>query len=268
MSVSERPSFRMRATGPRKVAIAGATGRMGRAVARLAPEHHCAVVGALAASTDAGQLVEGIAVTSDAKKAIEGAEVVVDFSHPAAIPALAAACKTKKIPLVCGTTNLPDDAQHALEDLATVAPVLWAPNMSLGVQLLAEIVELAVQRLGLNFDVEIIEVHHGKKIDAPSGTAKRLVEAVRSGLSTGGKIVPGREGEVGARTKGEIGVHAVRGGDVIGDHTVHLLGQGERLELTHRATSRDLFAHGALRAACFLLGKTPGRYTIKDLLGG
>ncbi|MGZ3455548.1 MAG: 4-hydroxy-tetrahydrodipicolinate reductase [Polyangiales bacterium] len=258
----------MRVSGPHKIAITGATGRMGRAVARLASEHHCVVSGAVAAPADAGTLVEGVKVSASIEEALEGANAVIDFSHPGAVAAIAAACKAKKIPLVCGTTNLPDDAQRALEDLAKVAPVLWAPNMSLGVQLLAEIVEIAVQRLGLNYDVEIVEVHHGKKIDAPSGTAKRLVEAVRGGLSAGGRVVHGREGEPGARGKGEIGVHAIRGGDVIGDHTVHLLGQGERLELTHRATSRDLFAHGALRAASFLLTRPPGRYTIKDLLGG
>jgi 4-hydroxy-tetrahydrodipicolinate reductase len=140
--------------------------------------------------------------------------------------------------------------------------------MSVGVQLLAEIVELAVRRLGISYDAEVIEVHHGKKVDAPSGTAKRLVDAIRAGMDADEPLVHGREGEVGARKKGEIGVHAVRGGDVIGDHTVLLLGQGERIELTHKATSRDLFAVGALRAARFVLGRPAGRYTIKDLLGG
>lgn len=257
-----------RRSGPHRLAIAGATGRMGRAIARLAKEHHFVVVGALSAPTDAGIEVEGVRVESDPTSAIENAEVVIDFSHPAAVTALASACRARAIPLVSGTTNLPDDAQRALEDVSRVAPMMWAPNMSLGVQLLAEIVEQAVRRLGLGYDVEVVEVHHNKKIDAPSGTAKRLIEAVRAGMAADERLVHGREGDVGARGRGEIGVHAIRGGDVIGDHTVHLLGLGERLELTHRATSRDLFAHGALRAARFLLGKAPGRYTIKDLLGG
>lgn len=264
----DRASGRHRSSGPRRIAIAGATGRMGRAVARLAPEHHCAVVGALAAVDDVGTLIEGIQVVSDENVAIESAECVIDFSHPEAVKKIAAACKERKLPLVSGTTNLPDDAQRALEDLAKVAPVMWAPNMSLGVQLLAELVEQAVRRLGLGFDVEIVETHHNKKIDAPSGTAKRLIDAVRAGMASDEPLKHGREGNVGARSKGEIGVHAIRGGDVIGDHVVHLFGQGERLELTHRATSRDLFAHGALRAACYLVTKHPGRYTIKDLLGG
>ncbi|MBI2394625.1 MAG: 4-hydroxy-tetrahydrodipicolinate reductase [Deltaproteobacteria bacterium] len=264
----DRLSGRHRVAGPHRIAIAGATGRMGRAVARLAPEHHCTIVGALAAPADRGQVVEGVTVVSDPTEAIENAEVVIDFSHPGAVVALAQACRARAIPMVSGTTNLPDDAQRALEELAKVAPMMWAPNMSLGVQLLAEIVEQAVRRLGVGFDIEIVETHHNKKIDAPSGTAKRLIDAVRAGALSDEPLRHGRVGDVGARPRGEIGVHAIRGGDVIGDHTVHLLGKGERIELTHRATSRDLFAHGALRAASFLLGRAPGRYAIKDLLGG
>ena len=266
--MENRPSGRHRASGPRRIAIAGATGRMGRAVARVAPEHHCAIVGAFAAKIDAGTMIEGVEVTDDPNVAFANAECVIDFSHPEAVASLARACTERKIPLVSGTTNLNDEAQHAFEALAKVSAVLWAPNMSLGVQLLAELVEQAVRRLGLGYEVEIVETHHNKKIDAPSGTAKRLIDAVRAGTLSDESLAHGREGNVGARKRGEIGVHAVRGGDVIGDHVVHLFGQGERLELTHRATSRDLFAHGALRAACFLVTKHPGRYSIKDLLGG
>lgn len=251
-----------------RLAIGGATGRMGRSVARLAPEHGFTLVGALCAPSEVGAVVEGVKAVADPVTGIENAEVVVDFSHPSAVAPLARACRARAIPLVTGTTNLDDDAKRALEELSKTAPVLWAPNMSLGVQLLADLVEQAVRRTGIAFDVEILEAHHGKKIDAPSGTAKRLVEAVRTGLDGGMPTVHGREGEVGARKKGEIGVHAIRGGDVIGDHTVMLLGQGERIELTHRATSRELFAHGALRAAKFVIGKPPARYSIKDLLGG
>jgi 4-hydroxy-tetrahydrodipicolinate reductase len=137
--------------------------------------------------------------------------------------------------------------------------------MSLGIQVLAEAVELAVRRLGLGYDVEIVELHHRRKIDAPSGTASRLVEAVKK-VRPDVSELRGRDGEVGARTENEVGVFGIRGGDVIGDHTVYLLGNGERLELTHRASNRDLFAHGALRAAEFLAGKKPGRYVIADAL--
>jgi 4-hydroxy-tetrahydrodipicolinate reductase len=138
--------------------------------------------------------------------------------------------------------------------------------MSRGVQVLAELVEYAVRRLGLDFDIEIVEVHHRRKIDSPSGTAVRLADAarrVRSELVE----VRGRDGEIGARKPEEMAVMALRGGDVIGDHTVHLIGDSERLELTHRATNRDVFARGALEAAAFLYNQKPGRYTIADALG-
>lgn len=250
-----------------RVAVAGATGRMGRAVIRLAAEHHCTIVGALAAPAEAGKELEGLRVTADPAVAIENAEVVIDFSHPAALAPLADACAARAIPLVTGTTNLGDPEARAIEALSRVAPVLSAPNMSLGVQVLAEVVEMTARRLGLSFDVEIVETHHNRKIDAPSGTARRLFEAVQNAIDGNGVAVNGREGDVGARKKGEIGMHAVRGGDVVGDHTVMFLGQGERIELTHKATSRDLFAHGALRAARFLAGRAPGRYQIRDLLG-
>ncbi|MEO7094816.1 MAG: 4-hydroxy-tetrahydrodipicolinate reductase [Polyangiales bacterium] len=258
----------MTAGKPHRLAIGGATGRMGRAIARLAPEHHCVIVGAFAAPSEAGTLVEGMRVAATAGEAMENAEVVIDFSHASAVVSLASTCRARALPLVCGTTNVDDNGQRALEELAKVAPVLWSPNMSLGVQLLAGLVEMAVRTLGVGFDVEIIESHHNKKVDAPSGTAKRLVEAVRAGFDADMPLMHGREGDVGARTKGEIGVHAIRGGDIVGDHTVMLLGQGERIELTHRATSRDVFAHGALRAARYLVGRPAGRYTMKDLLGG
>lgn len=241
---------------------------MGRAVMRLANEHNFLVVGAFGRGDEVGTEIEGVRIVGDPVVAIEAAEVVIDFSHPEAVPAIARACAARAIALVSGTTNLDDTAVRALDDLARAAPVLWAANMSFGVQLLTELVQQATRRLGLAFDVEIVEAHHSKKIDAPSGTARRLVEAARAGFDADSPIVHGRSGQVGARPRGEIGVHAVRGGDVIGDHTVMLLGQGERLELTHRATSRDLFGHGALRAARFLLGRPAGRYTIKDLLGG
>jgi 4-hydroxy-tetrahydrodipicolinate reductase len=138
--------------------------------------------------------------------------------------------------------------------------------MSLGVQVLAELVEQALRRLGSGFDVEIVEVHHRKKVDSPSGTAKRSMEAVNAARPEARALYE-RQGQVGARTDTETAVLAVRGGDVIGDHTVHVLGNGERLELTHRATNRDLFAHGAITAARWLVGKPAGRYSIADVLG-
>jgi 4-hydroxy-tetrahydrodipicolinate reductase len=259
-----------------KLAIFGATGRMGLAVARLA---HAAkdvqIVGGVCSDSDPGcgrdiGELAGIGqlgvVTPDTASGLLGADVVIDFSNASAVVPLLSIAARQKVAVVSGTTNLDDAAKKALDRAAQTVPVLWAPNMSLGVQVLAELVEQAVRRLGLGFDVEITEIHHRKKVDSPSGTAKRLADAARSARSELREI-HGRSGDVGARSDEEMAVYGLRGGDVVGDHTVYLFGQGERLELTHRASNRDLFAHGALSAARFVAGKPPQRYTIADVLG-
>jgi 4-hydroxy-tetrahydrodipicolinate reductase len=260
-----------------KLAIFGATGRMGLAIARLA---HAAgdvqIVGGVCSDTDpgcgrdigelAGVGQMGVVTTPDVASGLLGADVVIDFSNAKAVAPLLAIAARQKIAVVSGTTNLDDAAKAAFDRAAQTVPVLWAPNMSLGVQVLAELVEQAVRRLGLGFDVEITEIHHRKKVDSPSGTAKRLADAARSARSELREI-HGRSGDVGARTDEEMAVYGLRGGDVVGDHTVYLFGQGERIELTHRASNRDLFAHGALVAARFLAGKPAKRYTIADVLG-
>jgi 4-hydroxy-tetrahydrodipicolinate reductase len=259
-----------------KLAIAGATGRMGLAVARLAHAAGDQIVGASsgpddpAVGRDLGDLIGvgsiGVSVTPDVSSALLSAEVVIDFSTAAAVPDLFGAAARQRVAIVSGTTNLGDAGERALTRAADQVPVLWAPNMSLGVQVLAELVEQAVRRLGPAFDVEIVEVHHRKKIDAPSGTAKRLAQAAKSARGELSQL-SGREGDVGARKPNELAVMALRGGDVVGDHTVFLFGDGERIELTHRASNRDVFAHGAIRAARYLIGKPAGRYGIKDVLG-
>ena len=266
-----------RVRGVVKLALHGASGRMGLAITRLAqgvPEVE--IVGAACSSSDpllgrdlgelAGLGSLGVVTSADVASSLLGAQVVIDFSTASAVAQLAALAMRQGVAIVTGTTNLDASAKRALDKASEVLPVLSAGNMSLGIQVLAEVVEQAVRRLGLGYDVEIVELHHRRKIDAPSGTASRLAEAVKNARPELREL-RGRDGEVGARTKDEMAVFGVRGGDVIGDHTVYLLGDGERLELTHRASNRDLFAHGALRAARFLAGKPPGRYTIADVLG-
>jgi 4-hydroxy-tetrahydrodipicolinate reductase len=256
-----------------KVAVLGATGRMGRAVVRLACEAGMTVTCALAVDEtgrDAGELAGigpiGTAVTSDLQVlASSRAEVMIDFSAPSGMPAACAICARAKIAVVSGTTGLDAVAQDALDRAARETAVLWEPNMSVGVYVLASLVARAAALLGEGYDVELVEAHHRAKVDAPSGTALRLAEVVRA--ARGGRYLHGREGRPGPREKTEIGVHAVRGGDVVGDHTVFFLGDGERLELAHRASSRDLFARGALRAAAWIKGRPPGRYSLADVLG-
>lgn len=260
-----------------KIALSGATGRMGLAVARLARDAgDIEIVGGSASpedphqGRDIGELAGlgsiGVAVTADLASALLSADVVVDFSVAAVVKPLVQIAARSKVAVVSGTTNLDSDTKAALDKAAQTIPVLWAPNMSLGVQVLAELTELALRRLGPGFDVEIVEIHHRRKVDAPSGTAKRLAEAVRA-VRKEAMELHGRDGDVGARTDREVAVLGVRGGDVVGDHTVYLLGQGERIELVHRASNRDVFAHGALRAARFVTKAKPGRYTIADVLG-
>ncbi len=260
-----------------RLALFGATGRMGLAIARLAhASTDVQIVGGICSDTDPGlgkdigelagigQL--GVVTTADIASGLLGADVVIDFSVAAAVPSLLSVAARQKIAVVSGTTNIDDAVKKALDRAAQIVPVMWAPNMSLGVQVLAELVEQAVRRLGRGFDVEITEVHHRKKVDSPSGTAKRLAEAARAARADLREI-HGRSGDVGARTNEEMAVYGLRGGDVVGDHTVYLFGMGERLELTHRASNRDVFAHGALAAARFLAGKPAKRYTFADVLG-
>ncbi len=260
-----------------KLALHGATGRMGRAIASLSQAaRDVAIVGAAAAPSDphqgkdlgelAGVGSLGVAITADVASALLGAEVAIDFSIAAAVKPFLAHAVRQGVPAVIGTTNLDAETVGAINRAAASIPVLWAANMSLGVQVLAELVEHALRRLGPDYDAEIVEIHHRRKVDAPSGTAKRLADAVRK-VRPESVELHGRDGEVGARKRDELAVFGVRGGDVVGDHTVFLLGSGERIELVHRATNRDLFAAGALRAARFLVGKKPGRYTIADVLG-
>jgi 4-hydroxy-tetrahydrodipicolinate reductase len=260
-----------------KLALHGASGRMGLSITRLAQSvSEVQIVGAACSSNDpllgrdlgelAGLGAIGIVTSPDVASSLLGADVVIDFSTASAVTTLVQLAARQGLAIVSGTSNLDAASKRALDKAAETVPVLWSGNMSLGVQVLAEVVELALRRLGLGYDVEIVELHHRKKIDAPSGTASRLLDAVKK-VRPSIRELHARDGEVGARTDEEVGVFGVRGGDVIGDHTVYLLGDGERLELTHRASNRDLFAHGALRAAQFLAGKKPGRYVIADVLG-
>jgi 4-hydroxy-tetrahydrodipicolinate reductase len=261
-----------------KIALFGATGRMGQALTRLiAQAADLELVGAACAANDpasgqdvgtlAGVGTLGVEASPDAAAALLGAEIVIDFSNASAVSTIAALASRHKVALVSCTTGLDANAKAALEKAAEQVPVLWAPNTSLGVQVLAEAVEQALRRLGSDYDAEIVEIHHRKKLDSPSGTAKRLADAVRA-VRPNIRELHGRDGMVGARTDEEVAVLGVRGGDVVGDHTVYLFGPGERLELTHRASSRELFAHGALKAARFLVKQKPGKlYRIADVLG-
>jgi 4-hydroxy-tetrahydrodipicolinate reductase len=239
---------------PLRLAVVGASGRMGRRVLELAPEVGFSVV---------TPIPRGAIATLEPGSF----EVVIDFSSPAATEELAQVIGRTGIALVSGTTGLGPREERALEQASQGAAVFVEPNMSLGIHVLAGLVKQAALQLGPDFDLELTEVHHRMKVDAPSGTATRLVAALLEAKGEKAEsVIYGRHGLPGARPEKEIAVHALRGGDVVGDHSVHFLGRGERLELTHRATNRDVFVHGALKAALFVMGKAPGRYGMADLM--
>ena len=262
-----------------KLAILGAAGRMGKALISCAERvDGVEVVAAIevegnqSLGMDAG-LVAGVSeldveITSD-MTATGVADVVIDFTFHAASPVNAERAAEFGQSIIIGTTGLTDEEAAVVKVAAEKIPIVWAPNMSLGVNLLFAMVEKAGSILGVDYDVEIVETHHKLKKDAPSGTALRLAEQVAAGRLQNLEDVGcyGRHGQVGERPVGEIGIHAVRAGDVVGDHTVTFAVEGERIEFTHRASSRDTFAMGAVKTAKWVVGKKPGLYDMQDVLG-
>jgi 4-hydroxy-tetrahydrodipicolinate reductase len=240
-----------------KIIITGSKGRMGRALIACAPNFRELEV--------TGQVDKG----DDLSAVIANGDVVVDFSAPTLTSGVAALCASHGKALVIGTTGHTDTDRFDISKAVAKIPVVWASNFSTGVNTLFWLTRKAAEILGPAYDLEIVEMHHRLKRDAPSGTAKTLAEilaGVRK-LQLDKAARHGRAGITGERTPGEIGVHAIRGGDVVGDHTVIFATNGERLELTHKASSRDTFANGALRAALWVVKQKPGLYTMQDVLG-
>jgi 4-hydroxy-tetrahydrodipicolinate reductase len=262
-----------------QIAVLGAAGRMGRAILRCAAQHQgLRIVAAIEqpsrpevgqdAGTVAGIAPLGVTVASDIA-AVEKADVLIDFTFHSEVPANAALAARLGKGLVVGTTGLSEAEIAAIRQAAATVPVVFSPNMSLGVNLLFALVRKAAQTLGPAYDIEVVEMHHRLKKDAPSGTALALAQkaAEGRGLSLPAVACNGRAGITGERPRDQIGIHALRGGDVVGDHTVVFAAEGERVELSHKAGSRDSFAHGALRAAAWLQGKPPKLYDMQDVLG-
>ena len=264
-----------------RVAIGGAGGRMGRMLLSLAAVHPDLTVTAAfdvagnpVIGEDVGALAgtppTGVLVTTDAAAALGAADVVIEFTLPDPSLEHLRIAADEKCAVVLGTTGFTAEQQAEIDGLSEKIPLLQASNMSVGVTLLTQVVEDVARRLGSGFDIEIVETHHRRKKDAPSGTAITLGEAAARGRDADLEkcVTHGRSGIVGERPDDEIGMMALRGGDVIGDHTVYFYGTGERLELTHRAQSREAFASGAVRAAAWIARRAPGRYSIRDVLFG
>ncbi len=262
-----------------RLAIFGAAGRMGQAILRASNRTgNFTVVATLEVAghpaigrdpgIEAGIPALGIHLDTDLNAALDRADVAIDFSGPATAAAHATAAAQATRPLVLGSTGLAPEAAEQIRAAAKTIPIVWAPNMSLGVNLLFALVRRAARFLP-SYDIEIVETHHRRKQDAPSGTALRLAEAAAegAGIDSGSSVVHGRHGITGERAKGQIGMHALRAGDVFGDHTVLFATDGERLEFTHRASNRDCFANGAILAAKWVLGRKPALYDMLDVLG-
>ncbi|MCW3835125.1 4-hydroxy-tetrahydrodipicolinate reductase [Sphingomonas canadensis] len=238
------------------IGIYGSAGRMGRAIAEAAPGLGARVAG-------------GADVADDPADLARKADVLVDFSAPAALEANLAAARAARTPIVVGTTGLAQRHHDLVDAAARDIAVLQTGNTSLGVALLCSLVRQAAERLGEGWDIEVLEMHHRNKVDAPSGTALMLGAAAADGLGTtlSEAAVYDRSGLTGARAEGTIGFASMRGGSVAGDHLVVFAGDGERIEMGHRAENRTIFAHGAIRAALWLAGRDPGRYTMDQVLG-
>ncbi len=258
---------------PTRVAIVGASGKMGEQVRRQVAAHPDLVlsVGLEAPGhPDAGRELEpGVRVETDAKRAFEQADVAIDFSVPKATLANLHAAADLGLPYVTGTTGFSEDEKAEIKARAMRIPIVHAPNFSVSVNVLGWLAREAARRLGPDFDAELFELHHAAKRDAPSGTALFIAEAVAQGRNEAlaDRLVLERAGEIGARPKGAIGIQTLRGGDNPGEHTLYFVGQGERIELTHRSFTRDHFAKGAVRAAAWIIGQEAGLHPIERVLG-
>ena len=232
------------------ILLSGASGRMGRQVEALVEQ-------------DAGLEIVGRADRNQLFDPSAQADVIIDFSQPLLCEQSLVFALEQRLPIVIGTTGLDTELEAKIADASQHIPICKAANFSIGVEVLRSLIQQAAEQLGPDFDIEISETHHRGKRDAPSGTALLLADALHSDA----QVKHGRSGTDSARETDEIAIHAVRGGDVIGDHSVHFLGSGERVEIAHRATDRSLFARGALRAAVWLVGKPAGLYDVRDVIG-
>jgi 4-hydroxy-tetrahydrodipicolinate reductase len=261
------------------IAIAGASGRMGRALLEAvatAPDMtlHAALerAGSPFLGRDAGELVgmpQHVAIREDLDEALRGSHALIDFTRPDATLAHIEACRRQKVALVIGTTGFDEAGKETIAAASKDIPIVFAPNMSVGVNLVFKLLDVASRVLNEGYDIEIVEAHHRHKVDAPSGTALRMGEVIAHALGRDLKecAVYGREGVTGERQPSTIGFATVRGGDIVGDHTALFAAVGERVEITHKASSRMTFANGALRAARFLADRKAGLFDMQDVLG-
>jgi len=262
----------------RRVAVAGASGRMGRMlIEAIVASDDCVLAGALdiagspALGQDAAAFLgrsSGVTITADLRAGLQGADVLIDFTRPEGTLAHLALCTELGVQLVIGTTGFSDAQKADIEAAACKVAIVLAPNMSVGVNVTLKLLQMAAQALSTGYDIEIIEAHHRHKVDAPSGTALKMGEVIAEAQGTllADRAVYERYGHTGERKEGSIGFATVRGGDIVGDHTVLFAGTGERVEITHKSSSRAGYAQGSLRAVGFLAGQGAGLFDMFDVL--
>ncbi len=262
-----------------RICVAGASGRMGRMLINaIDVADDCTLAGALDlpsspklgrdAGAEEGKSF-GVAITADLVQGLGASEVLIDFTRPEGTLAHLAVCRDLGVGAVIGTTGFTEAQKASIAAFATTIPIVLAPNMSVGVNVTLKLLEMAAQALSTGYDIEIIEAHHRHKVDAPSGTALKMGEVIASALGRNLKdcAVYGREGVTGERDPSTIGFATIRGGDIVGDHTVLFAGIGERIEISHKSSSRETYAQGSLRAVRFLAGRKSGLYDMYDVLG-
>ena len=266
-------------SAPRRVAVAGASGRMGRMlIEAIAAADDCVLAGALdvagspALGADAAAFLgraSGIAITADLREGLKNADVLIDFTRPEGTLAHAAVCAELGVQLVVGTTGFTEAQKAELAAAAHKTAIVFAPNMSVGVNVTLKLLQMAAKAMATGYDIEIIEAHHRHKVDAPSGTALKMGEVIADALGRDLKdcAVYAREGVTGERDPSSIGFATIRGGDIVGDHTVLFAGIGERIEITHKSSSRATYAQGSLRAVRFLADRKTGMFDMFDVLG-
>src|SRR5512139_1339388 len=262
-----------------RIAVAGCSGRMGQMLMdAVLQSDDCELAGALdrpgspALGQDAAAFLgrkSGVIATDDLRAGLARSQVLIDFTRPEGTLAHLAVCRELGVKMVIGTTGFDDDGKARIAEAAQRLAIVMAPNMSVGVNVVLRLLDVAARALSEGYDIEIIEAHHRHKVDAPSGTALKMGEVVAAALGRDLKTcaVYGREGVTGERDPSTIGFATIRGGDIVGDHTVLFAGTGERIEITHKSASRATYAQGSLRAARFLAGRAPGLYGMDDVLG-
>lgn len=247
-----------------RILLSGCNGKMGQVITNIARYREDVKIVAGFDINDS--IANGYPVFTELEQCNVAVDVIIDFSHPAALQHVLDYAVSRKIPLIVATTGLSDEQVTKIKEYTHTIPILFSANMSLGVNLLLELVQKAAKLLYSNFDIEIVERHHNQKIDAPSGTALALADAINQALPEKYRYVYDRHTNRVKRSKDEIGIHAIRGGNIAGDHTVIFAGNDEIIELRHIANSKEIFGVGALKAAVFLHDKEPNFYTMKDLL--